>query len=250
VKSLPTEVPVPTTLGLLLALPPEDSRAARALAFLRAQQQANARPTIYLYCLADGVKALTEPRLQNLRREGVHVLACAQSALQRQISPGDQADFGGLGLLTDLIAGVDIFLSLGPGSPLDWAPTRREFSPAIPPETREVVVTIQDATADLARATEAVRVAAGLRASGPLPVALAGEAAAVQALTELSKTGADPIFSEYMQLFLENGGQIVSPSSSEQAPDSLTQNAFPQPQRLPVPAWEARLAQAFALIPF
>jgi hypothetical protein len=196
------------------------------------------------------VKTLSEPRLQKLQSEGVRLLACAHSALQRQLSLGDQATFGGLGLLTDLIAGVDTFLALGPGSPPDWTPALREASPPMTAAARETVVTLHAATDDITRVFEAVRLAAGLRASGLPRVALAVAPGAVKTSTELIKIGTDPIFSEHLRLFLESGGQVIAPAISSGDHDSLVRNAFPRHQRLHAQAWETRLARAFALIPF
>ncbi len=96
-------------LGLLISVPPEHPNFNHGL---RLAEIALARGVVvYFYCIDDAVKGLSDPRLQQLKADGLKLFACAYGAQRRGIAGGEQAIFGGLTIVNDLIAGTDRFLS-------------------------------------------------------------------------------------------------------------------------------------------
>jgi hypothetical protein len=190
------------------------------------------------------VTFLEDPLLRQLRREGVRVLACAQSAVQRRIPLGTQATFGGLGLLIDLLVGVDRFLAVGPGSPSDGPLVPRHHA-----STRDILITLLDECPAPPRIAEALRVAAGLRAGGQLPVTLATTATLVREWARRCRADPDSVLAEHLRLFLSSGGQILTPQPQPEHPDAPGPDPYPPHRRLPAGAWETRLSQGFAIFP-
>jgi sulfur relay (sulfurtransferase) complex TusBCD TusD component (DsrE family) len=96
-------------LGLLISVPPEHPNFNHGV---RLAETALARGvTVYLYCIDEAVKGLDDPRLHCLKASGLNLFACAYGAQRRGIPVGEQAAFGGLTIVNDLIAGTDRFVS-------------------------------------------------------------------------------------------------------------------------------------------
>ena len=96
-------------LGLLISVPPEHPNFNHGV---RLAETALARGVkVYLYCIDDAVKGLDDPRMNQLKARGLNLFACAYGAQRRSIRVGEQATFGGLAIVNDLIAGTDRFVS-------------------------------------------------------------------------------------------------------------------------------------------
>jgi sulfur relay (sulfurtransferase) complex TusBCD TusD component (DsrE family) len=96
-------------LGLLISVPPEHPNFNHGV---RLAETALARGVkVYLYCIDDAVKGLDDPRMNQLKARGLNLFACAYGAQRRGIRVGEQATFGGLTIVNDLIAGTDRFVS-------------------------------------------------------------------------------------------------------------------------------------------
>jgi hypothetical protein len=69
---------------------------------------------LYLYLIDEGVRALADPRVRDLRGRGTRLFACAYGCQKRRIPLEDGSDvtYCGLVVLTDLINGTDRFLAL------------------------------------------------------------------------------------------------------------------------------------------
>jgi sulfur relay (sulfurtransferase) complex TusBCD TusD component (DsrE family) len=97
------------TLGILLSTGPDQAGFQHGL---RLAQAALARKVeVYVYCLDDAVVGVADPALQALRERGLRLYACAYGARRRRLPLTDQAVFAGLGVLSDLIAAADRFVS-------------------------------------------------------------------------------------------------------------------------------------------
>jgi sulfur relay (sulfurtransferase) complex TusBCD TusD component (DsrE family) len=99
-------------LALLVSCGPEHPGFRHSLRL--AQTALASGVQVYLYCLDDAVRALADPLLQDLRRGGLNLFACAYGAQRRGIPVSELAVFAGLSTVTDLIAGSDRFLSFSP----------------------------------------------------------------------------------------------------------------------------------------
>ena len=96
-------------LGLLMSVPPGHPNFIHGV---RLAETALAQGVdVYLYCIDEAVRALDDPRLQQLKTGGLKLFACAFGAQRRNIPLSDQATFGGLTIVNDLIAGTDRFVS-------------------------------------------------------------------------------------------------------------------------------------------
>jgi hypothetical protein len=95
-------------LGVLLSTAPGTPGFQRGLDAATKGMDNGAR--VFIYCIDDAVSGLEDDQLQSLRSRGAVVYACAYGAQRRGIAVGDQAVFGGLGLLGDLLAGTDEFV--------------------------------------------------------------------------------------------------------------------------------------------
>jgi len=96
-------------LGLMLAARPGAPNFSHGLRLAEAALTEGVE--VYVYCVDDAVLGLADARLQALRARGARLFACALSAQRRQLPMKDQAIFGGLAALSDLLAGTDRFLS-------------------------------------------------------------------------------------------------------------------------------------------
>jgi len=96
-------------LGLLISVPPGHPNFSHGV---RLAETALAQGVdVYLYCIDEAVNALADSQLQRLRTIGLKLFACAYGAQRRHLPLGDQATFGGLTIVNDLIAGTDRFVS-------------------------------------------------------------------------------------------------------------------------------------------
>jgi len=96
-------------LGLLISVPPGHPNFNHGI---HLAETALARGVaVYLYCIDEAVKGLDDPRVQRLKSGGLKLFACAYGARRRGIPPGEQATFGGLTIVNDLITATDRFLS-------------------------------------------------------------------------------------------------------------------------------------------
>lgn len=66
---------------------------------------------VYFYCIDDGVEAILDERIQQLRQRGLKLHVCAYGAERRGIPLSDLATFSGLTVVSDLIASTDRFVS-------------------------------------------------------------------------------------------------------------------------------------------
>ncbi len=66
---------------------------------------------VYLYLIDEGTRALDDPGLQALSKQGMKLFVCAYGAQRQGISVSDQATFCGLVVLSDIVKGCDRFLS-------------------------------------------------------------------------------------------------------------------------------------------
>ena len=96
-------------LGLLLSISPDHPNFDHGLRLAAAALDEGA--DVYLYCIDDAVHGLTEPRLQRLKSGGAKLFACAFGAQCRELPMTDCAVYGGLTILSDIIASTDRFVS-------------------------------------------------------------------------------------------------------------------------------------------
>ena len=96
-------------LGLLLSTRPDTRHFRHGLNLANAALAAGVM--VYLYCIDDAVLGLADPQLQELKRRGLKLYACAYGAQKRNIPTSDLAIFSGLSLVSDLIASTDRFVS-------------------------------------------------------------------------------------------------------------------------------------------
>ena len=117
-------------LGLLLASSPE--RPELTLVYRQTIRSLQAKDDVYLYLIDDGVKTLDCPEIEELRKKGVKLFACAYGAKKRGIPwDSEKAVFSGLTVLVDMIAGCDRFLAYTPlgNSPESGAPKHTHSLP-------------------------------------------------------------------------------------------------------------------------
>lgn len=143
-------------LGLLLASPPD--RPEWETVRQRASSALHVGDDVYLYLIDDGVRNLNQPGMEDLRKSGIHLFACAYGAKNRGIAwDTDQATFSGLTVLVDMISACDQFLAYTPcgHSP---EPKARPVGGVLP----RTLVTISEDPRESHRPAEAIRIAAGI----------------------------------------------------------------------------------------
>lgn len=96
-------------LGLLVAAPPHTANFKHALELAAAGLRRGVK--VYLYCIDEAVAGVAHERLQDLRRQGLNLFACAYGARKRRIPVSDLAHFSGLATVADIMASTDRFLS-------------------------------------------------------------------------------------------------------------------------------------------
>lgn len=92
----------PGTAGFLLTVGPGEPRFAACLEAARRAEQGGME--IFFYALDDGIAALGDPRLAALSGTRFHILGCAYAAERRQLPRLPEYSYGGLKMLSDLIA--------------------------------------------------------------------------------------------------------------------------------------------------
>lgn len=96
-------------LGLLLSVHPDQPGFRHGLGL--AEAALNEGVDVYLYCIDDAVHGVEQPKLQALAARGLKLFACAYAAQRRHLPVNDKAVFAGLGVVSDLIAATDRFVS-------------------------------------------------------------------------------------------------------------------------------------------
>jgi sulfur relay (sulfurtransferase) complex TusBCD TusD component (DsrE family) len=96
-------------LGLLLSTPPGSAGFQHGLAL--ADAALGAEVEVYLYCIDEAVRGLNDPRMQSLADRGIRLYGCAYAAQRRRLPIDEKTNWAGLGLLSDLIAATDRFVS-------------------------------------------------------------------------------------------------------------------------------------------
>ena len=96
-------------LGVLLTTAPSHPNFRPALALMGAALDAGAR--VYLYCVDEGVRAVSAPEVQALQQRGASLFGCAYGAGRRDIAVDDSAAWSGLTVLADVVGSTDRFVS-------------------------------------------------------------------------------------------------------------------------------------------
>jgi sulfur relay (sulfurtransferase) complex TusBCD TusD component (DsrE family) len=96
-------------LGLLLSCPVGQPNFQHCLHL--AETALGEGVDVYLYCIDAAVGGVDEPRLQSLTARGLKLYACAYAAQRRGMARNPSAIYAGLGLLSDLMASTDRFVS-------------------------------------------------------------------------------------------------------------------------------------------
>ena len=97
-------------LGMLLSTPPTHRNLNTAIGLTKAALQQGVIP--YLYLVDEGVKNMDQPQLTSLCEKGLKLFVCAYGAQRYGISVSNEAVFGGLVILSDLVKGCDRFVTL------------------------------------------------------------------------------------------------------------------------------------------
>lgn len=96
-------------LGVLLTVAPTHPNFRPALALMNGALDAGAR--VYLYCVDEGVRAVSAPDVQALKARGASLFGCAYGAGRRNIPIDESAAWSGLTVLADVVGSTDRFLS-------------------------------------------------------------------------------------------------------------------------------------------
>ena len=99
----------PKKLGVLISVPPNHPNFTHGVCL--AETALAHGMDVYLYCIDEAVRGLGHPRLNQLKADGLKLFACAYGAQRRHVPMSEQATFSGLGLLNDVIASADRFVS-------------------------------------------------------------------------------------------------------------------------------------------
>jgi len=96
-------------LGVLISVPPNHPNFTHGVCLAKAALAHGL--DVYLYCIDESVQGLGDPRLRSLKADGLKLFACAYGAQRRNVPMSEQATFSGLGILSDVIASADRFVS-------------------------------------------------------------------------------------------------------------------------------------------
>src|SRR5436190_23010643 len=96
-------------LGVLISVPPNHPNFTHGVCL--AETALAHGMDVYLYCIDEAVRGLGHPRLNQLKADGLKLFACAYGAQRRHVPMSEQATFSGLGLLYDVIASEERFVS-------------------------------------------------------------------------------------------------------------------------------------------
>ncbi len=96
-------------LGVLLTTDAAHPNFRPAVALMNAALKGGAR--LYLYCIDEGVRAVSTPEIQALKERGASVFGCAYGAGRRNIVLDENAAWSGLTVLADVVGSTDKFVS-------------------------------------------------------------------------------------------------------------------------------------------
>lgn len=96
-------------LGILLSTTPAERNFRHGVRLADAALSAGV--DVYLYCIDEAVRGVSDPELQQLRDRGLKLYACAYGAQRRNIPVNALATFAGLTVVNDIIASTDRFVS-------------------------------------------------------------------------------------------------------------------------------------------
>lgn len=96
-------------LGILVSVAPERDGFAHAVGMADAAIRRGV--DVYLYCIDDAVKGVDDPRVAELREQGVKLHACAYAARQRNLKLSENAIYSGLSVVSEIMANTDKFVS-------------------------------------------------------------------------------------------------------------------------------------------
>lgn len=96
-------------LGILLSTAPEQPAFQHGVRLAEAAMEEGL--VVYLYCIDEAIYGIGDPRLQPLPARGLKLFACAQAAETRNLPMNGDATYAGLGVLSDLMAATDRFVS-------------------------------------------------------------------------------------------------------------------------------------------
>jgi sulfur relay (sulfurtransferase) complex TusBCD TusD component (DsrE family) len=98
-------------LSILLAAGPDHPGFQHGVRLAQAAVGQGIR--VHLYCIDEGVWGLGSADVDDLRSNGVQVYGCAYAAERRGLPWERDIVYGGLALLSDLMAGCDRFVAFG-----------------------------------------------------------------------------------------------------------------------------------------
>jgi sulfur relay (sulfurtransferase) complex TusBCD TusD component (DsrE family) len=96
-------------LGILVSAAPGEPNFQHAAALAKAALADGVQ--VYFYCLDEAVPGIEQESLQQLRRRGMNLFACAFGARRRNLPVSEKALFSGLSVLHDLIGETDRFVT-------------------------------------------------------------------------------------------------------------------------------------------
>jgi len=96
-------------LGVLISCRPDEPGFRHGVKVAEAALARGAN--VYLYCIDNAVRGVSDPLLQKLKADGVSLYACAYGAHKRSITLSADATFAGLTVVNDIIASTDRFVS-------------------------------------------------------------------------------------------------------------------------------------------
>ena len=99
----------PRKLGILISVAPDHPNFLHGLQLATAAL--NAQDEVYLYCMDEAVHGVADERVQTLRAHGLRLFACSFAAQRRKLPQTENALYGGLTMLNDMMATTDRFVS-------------------------------------------------------------------------------------------------------------------------------------------
>lgn len=97
------------SLGILISCRPDCAGFRHGVNL--AETAINNGIDVFLYCLDDAVCGLGDVQLNELKKRGIKLFACAYAARNRNIPFSADVIFCGLGVLSDIINGTDRFVA-------------------------------------------------------------------------------------------------------------------------------------------
>jgi sulfur relay (sulfurtransferase) complex TusBCD TusD component (DsrE family) len=101
----------PRKLSILIAAGPQTEAFDHGVKLARAALKQGVQ--VYLYCIDDAIAGLASEPMEDLRLGGTRVYGCAYAAERRDLPLDANMIYGGLALLSDLMAGGDRFVAFG-----------------------------------------------------------------------------------------------------------------------------------------